>query len=273
MSNEQQPHSPTNTQPLSDFERLAALHGIGGSYNDFRGDLRHISTPSKAAILEAMGIAAADDRAIEAAIGNQETVHWMRMVDGAIVVTMGQPAKIPVSIPLALTAKQIAWSLTLEYGATRGGTMAVSDLKVREHGALDKREFIRAELELPSDLPLGYHHLSVTLDTGLTGESRLIVAPERSFEPESIQRGERAFRTQLGHGRLPRFARSGPVRRAIRLRSDRRESTARTDAGKSQPHQSVQSFEPRILERAVYRDRGRTRIRRLHTLPRDRSKR
>jgi 4-alpha-glucanotransferase len=175
------------------FDRLAALHGIGNSYHDFKGDLKYISGPSKAAILEAMGVATADDRAIDAAIGNQDTVHWMRMLPAATVVTVGEAAAVQISIPLALTAQQITWSITLEYGAERTGSSAVRDLKVLEQGALDERTFARVQLALPSDLPLGYHTLNVALDTGLTGESRLIVTPARSFEPESIQRGERAW--------------------------------------------------------------------------------
>jgi 4-alpha-glucanotransferase len=42
-------------------------------------------------------------------------------------------------------------------------------------------------------LPLGYHTLKVALDTGLAGESRLIVAPTVSFEPQAMHRGERVW--------------------------------------------------------------------------------
>ncbi len=190
MSSE--PRSPSDSQDNS-FERLAAMHGIGGSYHDFKGDLQYIAATSKAAILEAMGVGTLDERAIDAAILNQDTVHWMRMLPAAKVVTVGEPAVVEVAIPLALNARQITWSITLEYGAERNGAAAVSALKVLEHGALDEREFVRVELTLPTDLPLGYHSLTVTLDTGLSGETRLIVAPATSFEPEAIQRGERVW--------------------------------------------------------------------------------
>ena len=190
---ESPPPSSGGAMTQNSFERLAALHGIGGSYHDFKGDLKHISTPSKAAILDAMGVATSDDRAIDAAIGNQDTVYWMRMLPAATVVTLGGPALAEVSIPLALKAQQVTWAITLEYGAERTGASAVRDLKVLEQGSLDKRKFTRVQLELPSDLPLGYHTLKVALDTGLAGESRLIVAPDISFEPESIRAGERAW--------------------------------------------------------------------------------
>lgn len=189
MSSE--PNSPPNES--SGIEHLAALHGIGASYFDFKGDLQHISTQSKAAILGALGIATHEDRAIDAAILNRQTVHWMRMLPAASVVTSGEPAQIQVSIPLALGATRIDWTVVLEYGAERAGSSALADLPVIEHGALDERQFVRVRLDLPDDLPLGYHALSVSLDTGLSGESRLIVAPAVSFEPAAFRGGERVW--------------------------------------------------------------------------------
>src|SRR5690606_16196462 len=100
---------------------------------------------------------------------------------------------VPISIPLALGAKRASWTIALEYGASRSGSVDIETLAIQERGALDQREFARVQLELPADLPLGYHALEVTLDTGLAGEARLIVAPERAFEPEAIQRGERVW--------------------------------------------------------------------------------
>jgi 4-alpha-glucanotransferase len=203
MSSE--PHSPSN-EPHNSFERLAALHGIGNSYRDYKGELKHIATPSKAAILAAMGVSASEDHDIEAAILNHETVHWMRMLPAARVIALGEPAFVDVSIPLALKATQIAWAIELEYGAERSGSSAVDALEVIERGTLDQREFARVKVELPNDLPLGYHTLKVSLDTGLAGESRLIVAPAVSFEPDAFRRSERIWgvAVQLYSLRSPR---------------------------------------------------------------------
>lgn len=175
------------------FDRLASLYGIGASYHDFKGDPQQITAASKTAILDVLGVACGDAQAIDAAICNQQTVSWMRMLAPASVATVGKPAQVQVSIPLALKASQLSWSITLENGALRTGLTSLSQLDSIEQGALDKREFVRLRLELPADLPLGYHSLSVTLDTGLSGEARLIITPATSFEPPAIRRGERAW--------------------------------------------------------------------------------
>lgn len=202
MSSEQ----PTPNAVAEKFERLAALNGIGAAYFDFKGELKHIAQPSKAAILAALGVAADDEAAIGAAIAQRETVHWMRMLPPAVVVTVGAPAAVPVAIPLALGAKRASWTVTLEYGAQHSGWVDVDTLPVLERGMLDQREFARVQLPLPTDLPLGYHTFEVALDTGLAGETLLIVAPERSFEPETIRRGERVWgiAVQLYSLRSPR---------------------------------------------------------------------
>lgn len=180
----------TSTDP---FDRLASLYGIGASYHDFKGDPQQIAASSKAAILDVLGVASGDASAIGAAIDNHQTVGWMRMLAPATVATAGKPAQVQLSIPLALKASQVSWSITLEPGTVQTGLAALSQLDILEQGSLDKREFVRVRLELPEDLPLGYHTLSVTLDTGLAGESRLIITPATSFEPAAIRRGERAW--------------------------------------------------------------------------------
>jgi 4-alpha-glucanotransferase len=193
MSSEPQSPAPTNSPAANDFDRLASLYGIGASYNDFKGDPQQIATTTKAAILSVMGVEASDPRAIDAAIAQQDTVHWMRMLPAVIVATQGRPTTVEVSIPLGLKAKEAKWTVTLETGATRTGSIALSKLEVLEKGALDKRKFTRARLDLPADLPLGYHALTVGLDTGLSGDSRLIIAPATSFEPAAIRRGGRVW--------------------------------------------------------------------------------
>jgi 4-alpha-glucanotransferase len=180
--------------PATDtFDRLAALYGIGASYHDYKGDPQQIAAASKTAILDVLGVACSDANAIDASIGNHQTVGWMRLLAPASVAPAGKPANVQISIPLALKASQVSWSITLETGEMRTGMAALAQLEIVEQGALDKRKFARVRLELPADLPLGYHALSVTLDTGLSGESRLIVTPATSFEPPAMRRGERAW--------------------------------------------------------------------------------
>jgi len=175
------------------IERLTQLHGIGASYYDFRNKPRDISRESKLAVLAAMEIDASDARAVDAAISQHSTVHWMRMLPPVIVVTRGKRATLCVSVPLDLKAASASWSIQTESGELRTGATRLNKLQVSERGATEGRKFERVELVLPQDLPLGYHAVTVTLDTGLSGESRLVVAPDTCYEPAIIQKGERVW--------------------------------------------------------------------------------
>ena len=174
-------------------ERLTQLHGIGVSYNDFRNKPRQISRESKLAVLAAMEIDTASARNIDSAISKHDTVHWMRMLPPVVVVTSGERGVLAVSVPLDLKATSASWSIQLESGELRSGSTRLNKLQIAERGATEGRKFERVELVLPQDLPLGYHQATVTLDTGLSGEARLIVAPDTCFEPPIIQKGERVW--------------------------------------------------------------------------------
>ncbi|MET0498727.1 MAG: 4-alpha-glucanotransferase, partial [Steroidobacteraceae bacterium] len=175
------------------FERLAQVHGIGVAYNDFRNEPREISRDSKLAVLAAMEIDASSAGNIDAALSKHDTVHWMRMLPPAVVVTSGMRAVLAVSVPLDLKATSAAWSIMLESGELRSGSTRLNKLQVSERGSTEGRSFERVELVLPQDLPLGYHQATVTLDTGLSGDTRLIVAPDSCYEPPVIQKGERVW--------------------------------------------------------------------------------
>lgn len=175
------------------LQQLAQLYGVGESYLDFRDEPRQVSRDSRAAILAAMGLAVADERMIDSQTHAFGTVHWMRMLPPAVVVTAGAPAVVPVSIPTDLKARQLSFRVTLESGEVRQGAAVIAALEVAERGDVDGREFIRCNLSLPQDYPLGYHRVAITLDTGLNGEARLIVAPDRCYEAHVTAGNARAW--------------------------------------------------------------------------------
>lgn len=175
------------------LERLTQLHGIGASYQDFRNRPCSITRTSKLAVLTAMAVDASDEAVIDAAISRHQTVHWMKMLPPVVVATRDKPVAIAVSVPLALKARTADWSITLESGEVRRGQAVLHGLTVLEQGAIEGRKFQRVSLDLPQDLPLGYHSINVALNTGLAGDARLIITPESCYEPPVILKGERVW--------------------------------------------------------------------------------
>ena len=56
------------------IERLARLRGIGDAYHDYRGELKHFSLDTKAAILRAMGAQVDDDAALGGEVSQAASV-------------------------------------------------------------------------------------------------------------------------------------------------------------------------------------------------------
>jgi 4-alpha-glucanotransferase len=177
---------------MNAVQELAQLYGVAAAYIDYRAQPREVSLQSQAAILAAIGIDAADEQAAAAAIHQHQTVRWTRLLPPAVVVETGQPLVVPVSVPLDLDATWLEWRISFEDGRQRKGAARLDKLKVVEEGSAEDRAYRRLSLTLP-ELPLGYHTAAIALDTGLSGEVRLVVAPAQCFEPPAISSGTRVW--------------------------------------------------------------------------------
>ena len=177
---------------MNAVQELARLYGVAAAYIDYRAQPRDVSLQSQAAILAAIGVDAADENAAAAAIHQHQTVRWTRLLPPAVVVEAGQPLVVPVSVPLDLDATWLEWRITFEDGRKRKGVARLDKLKVVEEGSADDRAYRRLSLTLP-ELPLGYHSAAIALDTGLSGELRLVVAPAQCFESPVIASGTRVW--------------------------------------------------------------------------------
>ncbi len=177
---------------MNAVQELARLYGVAAAYMDYRAQPREVSLQSQAAILAAIGIDAADEQAAAAAIHQHETVRWMRLVPPVVVVESGEPLVVPVSVPLDLDASWLEWRIDFENGTRRKGATRLDKLTVIEEGSAEDRAYRRLSLRLP-DLPLGYHTATLALDTGLSGDLRLIVAPAHCYEPPAIAAGARVW--------------------------------------------------------------------------------
>lgn len=173
---------------MTGIDQLADLYGIGATYADYRGQPTRVTSASRAAILAALGLDVADQRAVDAAVGSLRAIEWQRMVPLVVVAQQGATV-VPVCIPASLGIQRLQWTVTLEGGEPLHGSVRIEDLEVMRRGEVAQRQFVRYELPLPVDLPLGYHQLLVVPETGASTCCSLIVTPPRCHEPASLQTG------------------------------------------------------------------------------------
>lgn len=163
------------------IQHLAEQYGLGASYYDFRGELRQFSTAARRKILQAMG---ANLDAAPVAPALPAAADCARQVLPPVVVCVQNEVHcgLHLSDPMPHT---LSYRVECEDGAIR-------EAQLDTHG-LQRIEATHYRLNLPGDLPLGYHRLTVELQPGVSAQCGLIIAPPRCYEPEPITHGRRSW--------------------------------------------------------------------------------
>jgi 4-alpha-glucanotransferase len=170
------------------LDALAERMGIEPQYYDVRGQLIRATPDTKRALLAAMGVAARDEEEARAALAALDRAEWERALPPVVVLRVGEPAAIEVTLPTG--TGEVAWRVSLEEGGERGGSAGFGSLPHVGTGEVEGRQMERRRLGLPADLPPGYHRLS--LDPG-GAAATLVVSPFRAWLPEAMERGERRW--------------------------------------------------------------------------------
>jgi 4-alpha-glucanotransferase len=173
------------------IEAMARLRGIGDAYHDYRGELKFFSVDTKRALLRAMGCPVDDAAALAAELRRLETARGRRFLPP---VAAARCARIGVDINI--TAREfgsaLTWSVRFEDGSYRDGVISTADCRETWRGEVDGSWITRRRLELPFDLPAGYHELQTRV-AGAAERCLLIMSPPQAFEPAPILKGRRLW--------------------------------------------------------------------------------
>jgi 4-alpha-glucanotransferase len=180
--------SATGTERRA-LQQLAQRLGIAAAYLDQSGGEERVTTDAtRERLLAAMGIdASTEERAREAlrALHRRARREWIAPVR---VVRQRSRALRTVAVRLPTWhVHEIRWTLRLR---TEEG------VETEWHGAMHGGPARRIALDLAVVPPLGYHDLSIELESEgrrLQATQRLIVVPERCTPPEARLHGQRAF--------------------------------------------------------------------------------
>ncbi|MET9072068.1 4-alpha-glucanotransferase [Streptomyces sp. NPDC004232] len=146
----------------TDLSRLAELHGVATSYRPAPD--RTVAVPASAVVaaLTALGVDAAGQGAVRAALAARERELRERLLPPTVVRWAGDPRG-----PAALAALPPGTRLT-----------------VTTEGATEDREW-----DASGELPLGVHRLTAVAPGGRTGRAHLVVAPDRLPAPAGRSHG------------------------------------------------------------------------------------
>ena len=154
---------------------LAARYGVVPDFWDFDGTRRYVQESTLVAVLAALGVDAASPERTEVALREADDEPWRRTLPPIVVLRAGTPRQVPVHLPDG--SPLTAWiELDPETG---GGQRDVPQVDVyTEPRTVDGRVVGRATLEVPGDLPLGWHTLVTEID-GAAARCDVVVTPDR----------------------------------------------------------------------------------------------
>ena len=189
------PEGTADADPAGRLElgQAAQACGIEIEYWDMWGKLHRSSQRTQMAILESLGVDASTEPSLERALEERAWREWERPLPPTLVLTQDEkPHLLPVSLPAEQAHLAAVITLRTEQGDSVEIRCSLGDLEIAEQVSLRGRSFIRKNIGLPDNLPLGYHELSIEIGGQSSDPARLIVCPPRAYEPPWLETGRAA---------------------------------------------------------------------------------
>lgn len=178
------------------IERLARLRGIGDAYHDYRGELRHFSLATKTGLLRSMGCKVDEPEALALELSRLEMTRGIKFLP-TVATARGPRISIDVNVPARDFGSALLWSVRLEDGSRRDGAISTADCAEVWRGEIEESWITRRRIDLPIDLPIGYHELEAKTAAGAVAGAAnrclLIISPPQCYEPASIAAGGRLW--------------------------------------------------------------------------------
>ena len=174
------------------IEKMAQLRGIGDAYHDYRGELKYFSLETKRQLLRAMGCAVDDPAALALELERAEAERWCKFLPPVAAARGGR-----IGVDINVTAREfgsaLIWSVLLEDGSSRRGVTSTADCPEIWRGEVAGSWITRRRLDVPHDLPPGYHELEAKIAGGTAERCRLIISAPLCYEPAAILAGRKLW--------------------------------------------------------------------------------
>ncbi len=164
---------------MSALDELALRYGIQAVSEDAFGKEHVTSAETKRALLHAMHVDAETGAAAAASLERLQREVRDRVLPPVLVAYRTRAMEVPVR--LAKETGETTWTVTLEDGSVRYGTVSFPGLPLGVASSEDDHESETRMLALPDSLPDGYHRLRI--DT-CQGDCVCIVTPGVCWLPQ-----------------------------------------------------------------------------------------
>ncbi len=171
---------------------LAHRYGVATGFDDWTGRFQSAAESTLVAVLDALGVPAADEGQRATALADHDRAHWLRSVPPTIVTR----ADVPSSFWVHVThGEPVGVWIRLEDGTVRTGLRQLENHTPPVD--LDGRLVGEATFELPADLPLGYHRVHVQAGADDASTTLIVTPPAHGLPARLGGRRTWGLATQL----------------------------------------------------------------------------
>ena len=161
---------------------LARLYGVQTAYYGINRQRHEASAEALLATLRGLGAPLETVEDVPTALREKRIEAWSRMMEPVIVAWQGESTPIELRLPAKRSTGSLRFQIVLEDGSCRLGTRRLSSLRTARKEAVDGTTYLCKHLVLPSNLPTGYHNLTVETPT-TAAKATLVCAPLKAYTP------------------------------------------------------------------------------------------
>ena len=173
------------------LEKLAVYHGLITEYTDSNGNVIRSSVREYLEFLDILGINTENTENLAEELERCEYEEWSRIISPEQIVKHGEAPLITLRLPDNKLNKTFNWILQEENGKEHHGEFHVSHFKILESKTLKGQGFHKIDISLPILIGIGYHKLKIKSETGKEADMRLIIAPQKCYQPFAIEKKEK----------------------------------------------------------------------------------
>lgn len=166
---------------MEPIQHLAELAGVQDHYINAHGQPEHIRQDVIKGVLGAMGFDLSSPERVASQIQQLQLQPWKRYLQPVTVLTEQQPLRVRLQQPEQSALSNWSWQIDTEFGEQLQGQLQLSKADICQQADVAGQAWLAFELTLPTELPAGYHQLTLTAEQ-IQLQQRLIVAPSRCYQ-------------------------------------------------------------------------------------------
>jgi 4-alpha-glucanotransferase len=175
------------------LDQLVEYRGIESNYHDAWGRPTSIEPATKSKLLSAMGYPVDEPDLLLKQVQDSSNQTWLSVLNPVQVLRIEEHLKIVVRLPIELVTDDYVVKVSTELGDVFEHPFVPIDGQLANVAHIEDIEFQEYLIDIPMQLPLGYHTLSIVIDDDVLGSMRLIIAPSSCFKPKVLTEGKKVW--------------------------------------------------------------------------------